>query len=104
MKSGSGATDDMADKCIRAPGATALALALGDPAACRGSFLLSLNLSFQRCDSAKLTTYMPRVVSARLEFASPFWRRGCCTRLTSSDFRSPTRPLYALYPAAISRC
>lgn len=48
MQSGSGVKDPLADKCIRAPGAAALALALGDPATRRGCFLLSLNLAFQR--------------------------------------------------------
>ena len=48
MQSGSGIKDHLADACIRAPGAAALALALGDPAASRGCFLLNLNLANQR--------------------------------------------------------
>lgn len=48
MQSGSGVKDHLADACIRAPGAAALALALGDPATRRGCFLLSLNLANQR--------------------------------------------------------
>lgn len=48
MQSGSGVKDHLADACIRAPGAAALALALGDPATYRGCFLLSLNLAYQR--------------------------------------------------------
>lgn len=48
MQSGSGVKDYLADACIRAPGAAALALALGDTATCRGCFLFSLNLANQR--------------------------------------------------------
>lgn len=48
MQSGSGVKDHLVDACIRAPGAAALALALGDPATRRGCFLLSLNLANQR--------------------------------------------------------
>lgn len=48
MQSGSGARDHLTDKCIRAPGAAALALAISDPASSRGSFLLTLNLAFQK--------------------------------------------------------
>eukprot|EP00903_Cladosiphon_okamuranus_P019455 g17889.t1 len=48
MQSGPGVKDHLADACIRAPGAAALALALGDPATRRGCFLLCLNLAYQR--------------------------------------------------------
>ncbi|CAM9232362.1 unnamed protein product [Ectocarpus fasciculatus] len=49
MQSGSGIQEDLADKCIRAPGAAALALALAEPVPRSGACsLLSLNLAFQR--------------------------------------------------------
>ncbi|CBN78576.1 Hypothetical leucine rich repeat protein [Ectocarpus siliculosus] len=49
MQSGSGIQEDLADKCIRAPGAAALALALWEPVPRSGvCSLLSLNLAFQR--------------------------------------------------------
>ncbi|CAM9256967.1 unnamed protein product, partial [Hapterophycus canaliculatus] len=49
IQSGSGSVDRLSEACIRAPGAAALAQALGDPVSGRsGRFLLSLNLASQR--------------------------------------------------------